>query len=496
MNNKYPQSDVSPVLAENLSLVKHAIQNPSDLIIREILIQPDGDNVIPVALVYIDGLADKTLINRDILFPLRDFKPNAGDTNLLERIEKRVITASSVKQESSMEVIVQRLLNSSTILFADGCSSAIVISSEGWEHRAVTEPITELVLRGPQDAFNEVLRMNTALLRRRIKDPTLVIDSMQLGTRSVTDIEIVYLKDICNPSLVREVKRRIEQIHIDNVLDGGQLEDFLEDSPLSPFPQIQYTERVDRVAAGLFEGKVAIIIDGTPFSLMVPTTFSALLYSPEDYYNKSHAATFIRWIRGLALFTALTLPAIYIALTTFHQEMLPTELMISIAAIRSGLPFPAFIEAIMMEITLELLREASLRLPGTMGQTIGIVGALVIGQAAVEANLVGPVLTIIVSFTAIGSFVIPNYATAIAIRLIRFPMMILAATLGLFGIIFGLTFILIHLIRLRSFGVSYLAGFTPETLKEIDDSLLIKLPNHLMKFRPKIFSPLNRRRQR
>lgn len=489
----YPDGELSVCLEDNLMLVRETLALASDLIIRELELTGSGGLTRRVVVLFIDGLADKELVQQFIIRPIHESNEERCDISVIER---RVVSAGSVRTERSYAGLFYSLLYSSTIVLVDGESEALVVSTEGWEHRQVGAAILEPAIRGPLETFNEVLRVNTALIRRRIKDPQLALESIKIGKRSLTDVTILYLKDVANPKIVEEVKRRLQAIQTDAVMDTGEIEEYLEDNPYSPFPQIMFSERVDKTVAAILEGKVAVVLDGSPFALSMPATFVSFLYSPEDYYSKFLAATFIRWIRCIALIIALFMPSVYIALTTYHQEMLPTALMLSIAANRSGVPFPAFVEALIMEISIELLREASLRLPGSMGQTIGIVGALVIGQSAVEAGLVGPVLTIIVSFTAIGSFVIPTYNTSAAIRLLRFPIMVLAATLGIFGIVFGAAAILLHMMYLRSFGVEYLAAFAPQHLEEIDDSLLIKKPSFMMKYRQKYLKPLDFRKRR
>ncbi|CAN7182282.1 spore germination protein [Paenibacillus sp. LjRoot56] len=474
-------------LEKDLQLILSATQNPSDLIVRELPLQLGNGSEIRAAVLYIDGLAEKDIVHQCVILPLMQM--GHQDEVTLTYIEKFVITASGIKRVKTLAESIKGLLYSNTLVLLDGIAEILLITSEGWEHRFVSNPTSEPIIRGPQDAFNEVLRTNTALVRRKIKDPKLVLFPIQIGTRTLTDGAIAYLQDVANPSIVGEVKRRLMAIETEGILDSGQLEDYLEDSPLSPFPQISSTERVDKAAAAILEGKIVVLVDGTPFALTMPITFTEFLLSTEDYYTSYIAATMLRWVRFLAMMMALTLPSIYIAITTYHQEMIPTELMLAIASNRSGIPFPAFVEALIMEISLELLREASLRLPGTMGQTIGIVGALVIGQAAVQANIVGPVLTIIVSFTAIGAFAIPNYNASLAIRLLRFPLMVLAAVFGIFGIVFGTSAILIHMIHLRSFGVSYLAALTPQSLKAVDDSIVFKKPAPMLKYRQSFLGP-------
>ncbi|WP_181592740.1 spore germination protein [Paenibacillus sp. YN15] len=488
----YPQGTITAELSETVAFFRESLALCSDLVIKETEVRQQGGAVLRVAVMYVDGLANRQLVHEFITQPLATTCLPESQAGIAE-LEK-LITATNIRRESGRAKLMYSLLNSSTLVFLENAAEGLAISSEGWEHRQVQEPVTESAIRGPQEAFNEVLRVNTALIRRRIKDPRLAVESLQVGTRSLTDVAVLYIRDIAHPKLVNEVKRRIRTIEMDGMQDIGQMEEFLEDNPLSPFPQVTGTERVDKTVAAILEGKVAVMLDGSPYALSMPSTFASFLYASEDYYSKFMAATFVRWFRGLALLMALFLPSLYIALITFHQEMLPTPLMLSSAANRTGVPFPAFFEALLMEASIELLREASLRLPGSLGQTIGIVGALVIGQSAVQAGFVGPILTIIVAFTAIGSFVIPNYNTSITIRMLRFPLMLLAATMGMFGILFGGAAILLHLVSLTPFGVGYLEPFRPSRWADLDDSILIRKPTYLMSLRQRYLKPQQRRR--
>jgi spore germination protein KA len=490
----YPKGTITGRLDETVAFFRESLALSSDLVVKESFVRDSKGQSLRTAVLYLDGLADKQLVHEFILQPMaQQALPETG--NGIGKLEQ-LITASNIRRENGRAKLMQALLYSSTLIFVEDEAEGLTVSTEGWEHRIVKEPISEAAIRGPQEAFNEVLRVNTALVRRRIKDPRLAVESLQIGTRSLTDVAVLYLQDVVNPALVREVRRRLQTIVVDGVQDSGQIEEYLEDNPLSPFPQVTNSERVDKTVASIFEGKVVVIVDGSPFALSMPATFASFLYASEDYYGKFMAATFIRWFRGMAFLMALFLPSLYIALITYHQEMLPTPLMLSSAANRTGVPFPAFFEALLMEASIELLREASLRLPGSMGQTIGIVGALVIGQSAVQAGFVGPILTIIVAFTAIGSFVIPNYNTSITIRMLRFPMMLLAATLGIFGIIFGGAAILIHMISLTPFGVGYLEPFRASRWADMDDSIYLRKPAYLMRLRERYMKPRQRKRQK
>lgn len=303
-----------------------------------------------------------------------------------------------------------------------------------------------------------------------------MIENRKIGKISNTNVAIVFLRGIAKQELVEEVRRRLGQIEIDALLESSYVEQLIQDHPYSPFPQVAATERPDRVVGGLLEGRVAIIVDTSIYVLMVPGELPALMDSPEDYYHQFYYATFIRWLRYISFFVALTLPALYIAITNYHQEMIPTTLFISISAARQGVPFPAFLETLLMEVAFEILREAGIRLPAPVGQAVSIVGALVIGQAAVQANIVSPLMIIVVAFTGIATFTVPQYGLGITVRLLRFPLMISAAFLGLFGVMTALLAVLLHLCSLRSFGVSYLSPLAPANFRSLARETLIMAP--------------------
>lgn len=365
----------------------------------------------------------------------------------------------------------------------DGYSKALVASTRGWEARDVSDPVTEGVVRGPREGFTENLRTNTSLIRRRIRNPKLKIETLRIGAVTRTEVVVAYIEGTADSSVVKEVHERLSRIDTDAILESGYLEEFIEDSPFSPFPQIEHTERPDKIAAALVEGRVVILTDGTPFVLIVPTVFFQFLQSSEDYYERYLLGTAIRWIRFMAFLFALLLPSLYIALTTIHQEMIPTNLALSLAGAREGVPFPAFVEALMMEIAFELLREAGLRLPRPVGQAVSIVGALIIGESAVRAGIVSPVMVIIVALTGIASFSVPAFNLAITLRLLRFPMMMIAAVMGVPGMAMAVLVIVTHLADLRSFGVPYLSPVAPASYRDWKD-VVVRAPWWSMFMRP------------
>jgi spore germination protein len=368
--------------------------------------------------------------------------------------------------------------------FCDGEEEAIVVGSMSLTGRKVEEPPTESLVRGPREGFTEDVRTNMVLIRKHIRDFNLQVDSYFVGRRSRKELVLIYINGIVNPTIVQEVKRRIDSIDLDDAPESGFIEQWIEDSFLSPFPQHLHTERPDKVCAALLQGKAAILLDGTPFVLILPTTFVSLLQSPEDYYERWLIGSLTRLLRYGAALISLFLPALYIALVSFHQGMIPSKLAFSIAAAREGVPFPAVIEALLMELTLELLREAGIRLPKPIGQTIGIVGGLVIGEAAVQAGIVSPIMVIVVAVTAIASFAIPSYSAGIALRILRFLIMIAASIFGLYGIVLVFIMIVIHVLRLKSYGIPYTTPYAPAFFRDWGD-MFIRAPITFLTRRPK-----------
>ncbi|QGP91293.1 Spore germination protein B1 [Neomoorella glycerini] len=483
----YPPLEAYQLTAElklNLEQLQRIFAKCSDVVHRDFYL----GQAIKAAIFYIDGLADKKLIEDTLMRTLQQAPPQlardlADKTRELAAVMETVMPMTDVAVVDNMGAVVKHVLDGDTVLLLDGYNKGVALSTRSWEHRAIDEPITESVVRGPRESFIESLRTNTALLRRRLKTPSLKMELVCLGRYTMTNIVITYIEDLADPAVVREVRQRLERIQIDGILESAYIEELIEDNPSSPFPQIDHTERPDKVVAALLEGRVGILVDNTPFALIVPTLFVQFIQSSEDYYERYYLSSFLRLARFVALNIALLLPAAYVAVSTFHQEMLPTNLLVKLASQREGIPFPAVVEAIMLELTFELLREAGVRLPRPVGQALSIVGALVIGEAAVSAGLVSPSMVIVVALTGISSFAIPSFAMAITLRLLRFIMLILAGTLGFYGIMLGLLAILVHLNTLRSFGVPYLAPVTPWNFSDFKD-VLVRVPRWAMNSRP------------
>ncbi len=485
-------------LKVNIEHVSQMLGNSSDLVIREI--QIGKGRQVKACIFYTDGLVDTNSIQNFIMESLMTDIQSEQDLlissqqSILQDLKNRILAVGDIEDVTEFNSLLTSLLSGDVILLVDGYAQGFVIGMRGGKDRGVTESTTETVVRGPKEGFTESLRTNTALIRRKIKTPHLWLETKKIGRETITDVAIMYIDGIVNDDVIEEVRRRLDRIEIDGILESGYIEELIQDEVYSPFPTVYNSERPDKVAAELLEGKVAILVDGTPNVLVVPALFVSFIQAAEDYYQRADISSLIRLLRFFSLFVALLVPSLYIAITTFHQEMLPTGLLISLAAQREGVPFPAFIEALMMEAAFEILREASLRMPKAIAQAISIVGTLVIGSAAVEAGIVSAAMVIVVAITAISSFVLPSFAISMSIRMLRFPMMALAASFGLFGILIGFIALVLHLCSLRSFGVPYMSPFGPFIKEDINDTL-IRIPRGKMFFRPRLISQKNIRRE-
>ena len=485
---KQEQDLLSDNLTNNESKFRSIYSDCSDVIFRPFFI----GRKVKAILIYIDGLSNVEEIDDNVLSPLmQNFEEELYNVNQL--IEKR-IAVSNVKEIKTSSECIQAISSGNPVILVNTMKTGFSLGLQKWESRSIEEPSSEMVVRGPRDSFVESLRVNTSLLRRKIRSSELKMQSIEIGLYTKTKLVIAYIEGIANKTLIEETRNRLSKIEIDGVLESGMIEEFIEDNSYSPFPQVLATERPDVVTSSLLEGRVAILVDGTPFTIVAPTTLYSLLQSSDDYYGRFFIGTAIRWLRYLCLVISLLLPSIYVAVITYHQEMVPTSLLISMAAAREQLPFPALVEVLIMEITFEALREAGLRLPKQIGSAVSIVGALVIGEAAVSAGIVSAPLVIIVAVTGVASFTIPRYSISIAIRMLRFPLILLAGTLGLLGIMLGIITIIVHLCTLRSFGEPYLSPMAPMQGSEMKD-VLMRAPWWKQNTRPHLTGNYNKYRQ-
>lgn len=482
---------ISQDVVQNVKDLKKAMNNSFDLISKSIAL-PGKD----AAIIYVNDLVNEEAIDEQILKPLTDLNHLYFGKQIeltLELIQKQVITTGDVKTAVTFDEIIGGVFTGYTFLCVQDLDKGLLIYTGQYAGRNVEDSVLEPSVKGPQEAFTETLIDNLGLIRKRLRAPGLTFDYDIVGKRSRTYVVVGYIKGIARNEVVNEALKRIKRIDTDGT-GSAQVQKFINDNPKTIFPLVQVTERPDKVVSSLLEGRVVIIVEGTPRAYLVPVTLTMLLQSIDDYYENWLAATSIRLMRYLALFISSVLPALYIALTSFHPGLLPTTLALSIAGTRMGVPFPAFIEAVLMVGTLELLQEAGIRLPRVVGQTVSIVGGLVIGQAAVQAGIVSPIMVIVISITAISSFAIPDFSLGLATRLIRFPLMFLATTFGAYGIMIGLLFILAYICSLKSYGVRYLESVTPYNPKSNNDSI-VKIPQTDSETRPEFLSPNNPQRQ-
>ncbi|BFH17366.1 spore germination protein [Paenibacillus melissococcoides] len=492
-------SDFTGNLQADITLIQNKFNHQSDVSLRTFCL---GKTSQQAAVFFISSISDKKLIETHILKSLMGELPQIeGGADAAKPpyskpfILQHALTVSKVKEADTLGEVASELMLGNTVLLIDQCPGALILSTRKEITRNIQEPPSEALVRGPRLGFNESIDENTALLRQHGKNENLVIARISVGKRVKRELLLTYIADIANPSLVREVQARIGRLNLDDILESGYIEQLMEDNFLSPFPQVQSTERVDRVLGALLEGRVALIMDGTPFALIVPVTFNMLLQSPEDYYDRWIPGTLLRILRYFAAFISLFGPSLYISFISFHQGLIPTKLALSIAQSRAGVPFPSLIEVLIMEVSLEILREAGLRLPKPIGQTIGIVGGLVIGEAAVQAGIVSPIMIIVVAITAISSFAIPQYNAGIALRMLRFAAMIFAAIFGLYGLVLFFLAICSHLAKLKSFGTPYLSPAAPYRFRDWKD-FLVRGPLRRMNRRPKMLNVQNQIRHK
>jgi spore germination protein KA len=458
---------ISKKLSDNIDYLKkiYSIPKNGDIVLREFDIVAK-DKIIPACIIFYDGMTDRNIIDLAILQPLMllsNLEVKGKENELSEYVSKHLLVHNQTKVTENMGKVIDEINFGGCGVFIDGIDVAFACDVKGWEHRGVDRPETESVVRGPQEGFTETLRTNTALVRKILKDDDLIAEDISIGKRSKTPCSLLYIKDIANDSLVDEVRRRLKGIKVDYIFDSGELEQYLEDNPFMTTPQIIATERPDRVAAVLTEGKVAVIMSGSPFALIMPTTNFDLLQSAEDTYMRFPYVNLIRIVRTIAIFVSLLLPGLYVAITNFHHEMIPTDLLLAIEASRERVPFPSVVEILIMEFAFELILEAGIRRPGPLGPTLGIIGALILGQAAVAASIVSPILIIIVAVTGIGSFAIPNFGLGLSFRLLRFIFIFLASIAGFLGITFGLFIYGVWSCSVKSFGVPFMAPIGPKT---------------------------------
>jgi spore germination protein KA len=469
-------------LEETISYIRSILGENDDFVMRQFSVLDQ----YPAVIMYFPDLVKKSDINQHILKPLmltKSYQQSNEINSLKDVLLNDLLYAFEGRTENRLIEIIQSVLEGNTVLIVEGMEEAFIFCTRFVEKRAISQPETEQVIRGAREGFIEMLDTNLSLLRYRLPTPDFRVKTIRLGRVTKSKVAVCYLEGIVNPQLVEEVLHRLSIVDIDGVLDVGYLEQFIEDNHYSPFPQIQNTERPDKAVANMLEGRVVILVDGSPFALMMPIVFSQLYQTVEDYSERFLLSSFIRLARLVALVFSLIFPSLYVALISFNPELIPTAFAVAVSGARSGVPFPAVIEVLVMEVSMEVLREATLRLPQQVGGALSIVGVLVIGQAAVSAGFVSPITVVIIALTTIGSFATPAFNVALALRMLRFPLIILAGIFGLYGVMIGLILIANHMLSLKSFGVPYMSPIVPGNAQGMKDTLA-RFPLSLMPKRP------------
>jgi spore germination protein KA len=495
--NKYLQEmtkqKISRNIEVNIDFINKSFNTKTnkDIIIRKFIVA----GKYKAFLVFLDGMVDKNIINSSILKPLLNSDKFKGDNDKckLNSVILEIIETNQAIKVTDYDATLYEILSGNTVSYIDGCDYYISSETKGFDKRSVERPQIEGAISGSQESFNETLKTNVTLIRKNIKSKDLTTEYFKIGSRTQILCAILYIEGLTNPAIIDEVKRRISSIKTDNVMGGGMLEQYIEDNSMSLFPTVLSTERPDKTVSNILEGRVAILVDGMPFASIVPVTFASFMHTSDDSFMRWQYGTFIRLIRFAALLIALLLPAVYVAITSFHQEMIPTELLIAIAQAKENVPFPTIVEVMLMEVSFELIREAGIRIPGMIGNTLGIIGALILGQAAVQANIVSPILIIVVAVTGLSNFSIPSYTFAFSIRILRFIFIFSGALLGFYGITITWIIVTILIFSKKSFGINYFAPVTPVTNKERD--FLIKQPVWRQEKRPDYLNPLDETRQ-
>ncbi len=488
----HPSSNLSRSLDINIELFYGLFHNDETIAVRKF--QNKFLETAKCAVIYIDGMINTEVLNENIIQPVlhQNLGQDINQRNLLAELQYKIIVTNNVEMSNDINKLVMSLIEGETIFLLEGYDSALVISSQGWKARAISEPSSARVIRGPREGFTEAITTNLTLIRRIIKNNDLKFQFRELGERTRTKICICYIEGLAVDEILRELEKRLDEIKIDGILDSGYIQELIRDAPFSVFETVGYSERPDVVSAKLLEGRIALFVDGSPFVLTVPYVFIEGLQANEDYYNNFIFASFNRLLRAGAMIVAISLPAIYLSIVTYHQELIPTPLLLSISASRQGVPFPTGFSLFIMLLVFDVIREAGIRMPSTIGQAVNIVGTLVLGQAAVEAKLVSAPVVIITALSGIMKLLSPFTLGSIAI--LRIILLLIASVIGIYGYIFGMILIIIHMMNIRSFGVPYMLGLSSMKNHNGQD-IWIRSPWWTMTLRPKIIGARNLTRQ-
>lgn len=487
---------LSKDISVNQKHVEQMTEGCDDILVRPM--QLGRDRGTACFLVYIETAVSNMMLEDSVIGRLLNHLRDMEEKELYDALQKDALGISDTKELVTMDEAMAAMLAGNAVLFVDGWDKALKVGSKGFPGTGVQKAESEKVLRGSHEAFTESEKVNTALIRKRIRDTRMKVKESPLGEASHTMTALLYMEDLVYPPFLEKIQKKIDNLQVDEVLDSGILEQLTEETWYSPFPQYQATERPDKAAQAVLDGRVVLVVDNSPEALILPTTLNTLFQTSDDYYRHFTIVSFLRLIRYVAAFLAVSLPGLYVAVTTLHPQILPTNLILALAKARDGVPFPSIVEVLLLELSFELLREAGLRMPGPIGNTIGIVGGLIVGQAAVSANLVSPMVVVVVAITALGSFSIPNEELSEAFRLIKYGMLFLGGWFGILGICFGWFLLITHLARLKSFGMSYLMPYSAWELNKGSDAKdsLIRFPLIFLTRRPMFARQKNRVRMR
>lgn len=474
-------------LDDNIKMVNEIFNEDSTLSLRIFQNQYNG---LKGCIFFIDDMVDTKIINDHVLKPILESKILLDDIDLISYLSTQIIISSTLKCSSSIVDLVDAIVSGDTVLFVESCSQFIIISTRAWKARSVEEPSGEKVLKGPKEGFTESLTTNLTLIRRKIRSKDLKFHYMTVGERTRTTVCIAYMDGLVHDEILNNIIDKIANIYIDGVVDVQYIGEFIDDNPFSLFETTHSTERPDIASARMLEGRLVILVDGSPSVMTAPALFMESFMASDDYYINYYYASLGRILRAIGFIATISIPALYLSLVTFHQKMIPTRLLITIYVARVGVPFPSFLELIILLAVFEVLREAGTRAPGSVGQAISIVGVLVLGTAAVDARLVSAPMIIIVGISSITGLMLPNITGTLSF--LRLGLLLLSSILGIYGYIFGMLALIVHLFSLRSCGVPFMGNLTSFRMQSIKDTV-IRTPAWYMRYRPKFMSKDSKR---
>ncbi|MDO4553014.1 MAG: spore germination protein [Bacillota bacterium] len=479
------------VLKENMALLER-LYSPN-FVVKQRCFENQRDPRIRCCLLFVDGMTDSQQLNADIIRPIMLNRRLRPSERLLDQLMEEVVFSNEASKSGDVETLMAELLSGNAVLLVEGQKEALMLSARHWTIRSVSEPEAEKVLQGPREGFTESLLVNLSLLRRKLCNPDLKFEKLSVGRQTRTRVSLCYVEGLVNREILEELRKRLERIDIDGVLDANYIRELIRDSAASPFQTTGFTERPDVVAAKLLEGRAALLVDGSPVAVTVPFLFLEYFQTNDDYYSDFYFGSLGRILRILGFVVTISLPAVYLALVTWHQDLLPTRFLLNLFMARQGLPFPTFFEMLLLILAFELIREGGSRIPTGFGQTLSVVGGLILGQASVDAMLVSIPVVIIVAFTGITGLIIPSMKGPIL--LIRLIWLVLAGLLGLPGYFLGAAALLVHLSGLRTFGLPYTSLLSHSFSQHFTDTV-IRAPWNRMLLRPARLSPKNSRRQK